>query len=190
MLWWKFPPWISSVDSSGFSTGWASTEKARPSESSQRLQGWIFFNVSHFTPQVPCLKTQLGSLLKRDYSMGDLKKSDYIPSSQHQAPPTQQSPPAGLIRNDLYITRLIGRPGYVMEALPIDILSHETQRKSQSKGLRAYLADSRLLLLFFLCGGHSHHHNQPKVFKNIKFESLPCICCLKSSREINGLSGF
>lgn len=32
----------------------------------------------------------------------------------------------GLVRNDLYITRLIGRPGSVMEALPIDILSHDT----------------------------------------------------------------
>ncbi|CAJ1370608.1 unnamed protein product [Effrenium voratum] len=32
----------------------------------------------------------------------------------------------GLIRNDLYIPRLIGRPGSVMEALPIDILSHDT----------------------------------------------------------------
>ena len=26
----------------------------------------------------------------------------------------------------MYITRLIGRPGRVMEALPIDILSHDT----------------------------------------------------------------
>ncbi|CAE7335536.1 unnamed protein product, partial [Symbiodinium pilosum] len=32
----------------------------------------------------------------------------------------------GLIRNDLYIPRLIGRPGSVIEALPIDILSHDT----------------------------------------------------------------
>eukprot|EP00441_Pelagodinium_beii_P045563 CAMPEP_0197624120 /NCGR_PEP_ID=MMETSP1338-20131121/3896_1 /TAXON_ID=43686 ORGANISM="Pelagodinium beii, Strain RCC1491" /NCGR_SAMPLE_ID=MMETSP1338 /ASSEMBLY_ACC=CAM_ASM_000754 /LENGTH=1112 /DNA_ID=CAMNT_0043194219 /DNA_START=135 /DNA_END=3470 /DNA_ORIENTATION=+ len=32
----------------------------------------------------------------------------------------------GLIRNDLYIPRLIGKPGSVVEALPIDILSHDT----------------------------------------------------------------
>jgi len=32
----------------------------------------------------------------------------------------------GLIRNDLYIPRLIGKPGSVIEALPIDILSHDT----------------------------------------------------------------
>mmetsp|Transcript_72456 Transcript_72456/g.169717 ORF Transcript_72456/g.169717 Transcript_72456/m.169717 type:complete len:1103 (-) Transcript_72456:61-3369(-) len=32
----------------------------------------------------------------------------------------------GLIRNDLYIPRLIGWPGSVIEALPIDILSHDT----------------------------------------------------------------
>jgi hypothetical protein len=32
----------------------------------------------------------------------------------------------GLIRNDMYISRLIGRPGSVIEALPIDILSHDT----------------------------------------------------------------
>eukprot|EP00930_Biecheleria_cincta_P034471 TRINITY_DN23825_c0_g1_i1.p1 TRINITY_DN23825_c0_g1~~TRINITY_DN23825_c0_g1_i1.p1 ORF type:complete len:1136 (-),score=191.46 TRINITY_DN23825_c0_g1_i1:236-3196(-) len=32
----------------------------------------------------------------------------------------------GLVRNDLYMTRLIGKPGQVIEALPIDILSHDT----------------------------------------------------------------
>merc|ERR1712070_556955 len=32
----------------------------------------------------------------------------------------------GLIRNDLYIPRLIGKAGSVVEALPIDILSHDT----------------------------------------------------------------
>jgi len=32
----------------------------------------------------------------------------------------------GLVRNDMYMTRLIGKPGNVIEALPIDILSHDT----------------------------------------------------------------
>ncbi|CAE8619086.1 unnamed protein product, partial [Polarella glacialis] len=32
----------------------------------------------------------------------------------------------GLIRNETYISRLIGKPGSVIEALPIDILSHDT----------------------------------------------------------------
>jgi len=32
----------------------------------------------------------------------------------------------GLIRNDMYISRVIGMPGSLIEALPIDILSHDT----------------------------------------------------------------
>lgn len=32
----------------------------------------------------------------------------------------------GLIRNDTYISRLIGTPGNLIEALPVDILSHDT----------------------------------------------------------------
>jgi len=32
----------------------------------------------------------------------------------------------GLIRNDMYISRLIGMPGELVEALPVDILSHDT----------------------------------------------------------------
>eukprot|EP00928_Gymnodinium_smaydae_P019825 TRINITY_DN17635_c0_g2_i1.p1 TRINITY_DN17635_c0_g2~~TRINITY_DN17635_c0_g2_i1.p1 ORF type:complete len:1148 (-),score=208.64 TRINITY_DN17635_c0_g2_i1:45-3488(-) len=32
----------------------------------------------------------------------------------------------GLVRNDMYIERVIGVPGNVLEALPIDILSHDT----------------------------------------------------------------
>ncbi|CAK9089493.1 Peptidylprolyl isomerase [Durusdinium trenchii] len=32
----------------------------------------------------------------------------------------------GLIRNEMYISRLIGSPGRLVEALPIDILSHDT----------------------------------------------------------------
>merc|ERR1711998_164800 len=32
----------------------------------------------------------------------------------------------GLIRNEMYIERIIGAPGQLLEALPIDILSHDT----------------------------------------------------------------
>lgn len=32
----------------------------------------------------------------------------------------------GLIRNEMYISRLIGMPGQLVEALPVDILSHDT----------------------------------------------------------------
>jgi len=32
----------------------------------------------------------------------------------------------GLVRNDMYIERIIGTPGNVLEALPVDILSHDT----------------------------------------------------------------
>ncbi|CAJ1348510.1 unnamed protein product [Effrenium voratum] len=32
----------------------------------------------------------------------------------------------GLVRNDMYISRLIGAPGNLVEALPVDILSHDT----------------------------------------------------------------
>ena len=58
----------------------------------------------------------------------------------------------GLIRNEMYISRLIGMPGQLVEALPVDILSHDTV---EAKLLQPAVNVNVTLyeeMFFFFCG--------------------------------------
>ena len=71
----------------------------------------------------------------------------------------------GLIRNEMYISRLIGMPGQLVEALPVDILSHDTvEAKLLQPAVNVNVTLYEEMLNVFLDGwGSQREGDSPKL---------------------------